>query len=188
MTTSGDIYYADIDVPLQPKWIKSALSGIGDIAGSFGQLYTVTAAGSMPSYGQYDSTATRASMTGGNLTQLSIDDIGGVGGVNGTAYAYSNGRSAVAAAGSQALVWVSLSNRVGYAVGTDGKYYSATPATGGRTAMSFDAPVAMYGVATPIPVTGWSMVTMDAGTVCALQSNDTYGALIRILGTLLRTL
>jgi hypothetical protein len=173
ITSGGELYYADIDVPMQPKWIKSALTGVGDIAGSFGQLYTVTTAGSMPSYGQYDSTATRASMTGGNMTQLSIDDIGGVGGVNGTAYAYSNGQGAVSAAGSQALAWVSLSNKVGYAVGSDGRlYYSATPATGGWTVMTFNAPVAMYGITpTPIPATGWSMISMDAGTVCALHSN-----------------
>ena len=27
LTSSGAVYYADIDVPMSPKWIKSSLSG-----------------------------------------------------------------------------------------------------------------------------------------------------------------
>ena len=158
LTSSGDVYYADIDVPMQPKWIKSSLSNIGDIAGSYGQLYTVTRGGSVPKYGAYDS-STQTSMSGTvTATQIAVDDMNAVAGVNGTVYRYSptlTGGLAVTPGGMNSIA---ISGGFGYWVGSDGKLqYASSPSRNNyiETATGAD----------------WKQVTYDAGTVCAIKNN-----------------
>ena len=45
ISTDNKVYYADVDVPISPKWIQTNLAQIGDIAGSYGKLYTVGTTG-----------------------------------------------------------------------------------------------------------------------------------------------
>jgi len=157
LTSSGAVYYADVDVPIQPKWILSSLTGIQDIAGSYGQLYTVSNGGSVPKYGAYDS-ATQNSMRSGSVTQISVDDANFVAGVNGTSIMYASSLTTALSSTSGTAKWISISGGLGYAVGADGKlYYSATPATGGWTVINTS--------------TNWKQVSMDAGIVCAIKTD-----------------
>jgi hypothetical protein len=41
VTGNGSVYYADVDVPMSPKWIYTGFTDAVDIAGSYGQLYKV---------------------------------------------------------------------------------------------------------------------------------------------------
>lgn len=130
VTSGGAVYYADIDVPMSPKWIANGITGVGDIAGTYGQLYTVLTGGSVPKYGAYDS-GSQTAMAGGTVTQISADDANLVGGVNGTSFMYSTSLTGtLSQKGSQKQI--SLSNMAAYAVGADGYlYYSSTPASSG---------------------------------------------------------
>jgi hypothetical protein len=155
LTTGGDVYYADIDVPMNPKWIKT-LSGIGDIAGSYGQLYTVTTGGSIPKYGPYDST-TQTAMAGGTVTKISVDDTNAVVGLNGQDYRYSSSPTGTLAAVSGQMMSVAVNGGLGYWVGSNGTLqYSSAPATNSWVATN----------TTP----EWKQVSFDSGIVCALKT------------------
>ena len=129
ITSTGAVHYADVDVPMNPKWISTGLTA-GDIAGTYGKLYTVSNGGSVPKYGAYDS-ATQTAMTGGTVTQVATDDANMVGGVNGTSVMYStNLTGTMSQVGTQKQV--AFSNMAAYALGVDGAlYYTSTPTAGG---------------------------------------------------------
>jgi hypothetical protein len=130
VASDGAVYYADVDVPMSPKWVANGITGVGDIAGTYGQLYTILSGGSVPKYGPYDS-GSQTAMAGGLVTQIAADDANLVGGVNGTSFMYSTTLTGtLSQKGTQKQI--SLSNMTAYALGTDGAlYYSSTPNTGG---------------------------------------------------------
>ncbi len=157
LTAGGAVYYADIDVPMQPKWILTNLTGIQDIAGSYGQLYTVSNGGSVPRYGAYDS-ASQNSMRGGSVTQISVDDANFVAGVNGTSVLYSSSLTGEMRSTTATAKSISLSGGIGYAVGADGKlYHSSKPSEGTWTLVE--------------AATNWKQVSLDAGVVCAIKTD-----------------
>jgi hypothetical protein len=172
LTTGGRIYYADMDVPIQPKWIETSLTGISDMAGSYGQLFTVNTGGSVPKYGAYDS-STQTSMNGANpLTQVTVDDINKVAGVNGTTLMYASSfTSNLSNPYSSTAKWVSMSAGIGYLVGSDGKlYYSVSPATG---------PWKLIDIGT-----NWKQVCIDGGVVCAIKNDGTLWYIDKNIGFL----
>lgn len=169
ITGSGAVYYADIDTPMRPKWVLSTLTGVGDIAGSYGVLYTVpsSSGGGVPRYGAYDS-GTQRSMPGGTVTKLTADDNGSVGGLGGTSFLSSSINTTSLASTNRTLSSVSMSGGVGYGVGTDGRlYYSTNPVPslqGGGNASTWT--VTQDG-------TTWTQVSLDGGVVCALKTDGT---------------
>ena len=160
----GKVYYADVDVPIQPKWIEAAsLTGIGDIAGSYGILYSTTTAGSVPRFGAYDST-TWANMPSGSsatVKQLTVDDKGAVGGTNGTnGISVSSGNTAALTATGANSKSMSISQGEAYSVGGDDKlYYSANLVSGSWTLIDAG--------------TTWKQVSLDSGVVCAIKTDGT---------------
>ena len=172
LTSDGKVYYADMDVPIQPKWIETTLTGINDIAGSYGKLFTVKTGASVPKYGPYDS-STQTSMTGSNiLTQITVDDINAVAGVNGTSLMYASSfTSNLSNPSSSTARLVSMSAGIGYSVGSDGKlYYSASPATG--LWKLIDA------------ANNWKQVCIDGGVVCAIKNDGTLWYMDKNIGFL----
>jgi hypothetical protein len=161
LTADGKVYYADVDVPIQPKWIEVAtLTGIGDIAGSYGMLYSTTTAGSVPRFGAYDST-TWANMPSGTVKKLTVDDKGAVAGTNGTnGISVSSGNTAALTATGANAISISISQGEGYCVGPDAKlYYSANPASSSWTLIDGG--------------TTWKQVSLDSGVVCAIKTDGT---------------
>lgn len=124
-TTDGKVYYADVDVPMKPKWIDTGLTGVSDIAGSYGQLYTVS--GSSIKYGPYDS-ATQTTVQGSG-TQISADDANGFAVVNGTSALYSPTNTATTN-NIGAATNISLSNGSAYRVNGEVLSYCASAANG----------------------------------------------------------
>lgn len=163
LTADGKVYYADVDVPIQPKWIEAAtLTGIGDIAGSYGMLYTTTTAGSVPKYGAYDST-TWVNMTGETLKMLTVDDKGAVGGTNGiNRFTRSSVNTAALTATGSSLSSVSISQGEGYGVGPDAKlYYCENPLSSPPSWRLIDDGLM------------WKQVSLDSGVVCAIKTDGT---------------
>ena len=164
LATDGKVYYADVDVPIQPKWIEAAsLTGIGDIAGSYGILYSTTTGGSIPRFGAYDST-TWANMPSGSsatVKQLTVDDKGAVGGTNGTnGISVSSGNTAALTATGANSKSMSISQGEAYSVGADDKlYYSANLVSGSWTLIDAG--------------TTWKQVSLDSGVVCAIKTDGT---------------
>jgi hypothetical protein len=157
--SGGDVYYADIDVPMNPKWIKS-VSGIQDIAGSYGKLYTVTTGGSQVKYGDYDST-TQNSMSGASVSNVSVDDImNKVAGLNQQQYRYSSSLSGPLNNVNAGLAKsISINGGRGYRVASDGiLQYSLNPSTTTWTSVT---------------TSGWESVSLDNGVVCALKTDGT---------------
>jgi hypothetical protein len=159
LTADGKVYYADVDVPIQPKWIEVAsLTGIGDIAGSYGMLYSTTTAGSVPRFGAYDST-TWANMPSGTVKQVTVDDKGAVGGTNVTngIFVSSGNTAALTATGANSKS-MSISQGEAYSVGADDKlYYSANPVSSTWTLIDAG--------------TTWKQVSLDSGVVCAIKTD-----------------
>jgi hypothetical protein len=164
VTAGGEVYYADVDVPIQPKWIRAAtLTGIGDIAGSYGMLYTITTAywgaGTIPKYGAYDST-TWANMPSGTANKITVDDRGTVAGINGTRITVSPRNTTGFTETSSSAISLSISQGEAYCVGTDAKlYYSANPASSSWTLIDAG--------------TTWKQVSLDSGVVCAIKTDGT---------------
>ena len=160
VTAGGEVYYADVDVPIQPKWIRAAtLTGIGDIAGSYGMLYTTTTAGSVPKYGAYDSTKW-ANMPSGTANNITVDDRGTVAGINGTRITVSPRNTTGFTETSSSAISLSISQGEAYCVGTDNKlYYSANPASSSWTLIDAG--------------TTWKQVSLDSGVVCAIKTDGT---------------
>ena len=167
LTSKGEVYYADIDATISPKWIYTRISGsIGDIAGSYGQIYTVIKTGSSVSYGPYDSSTQAAFTDGKSLTTLSIDDDGSIVGCNETSGSnvfYSSAASSrFTNLSSIGAISSSQSGGQMFSIGTDNAlYYSPSNKTSVGTVK--------------ITVTGasaWKDVSFD-GAVCALQTDGT---------------
>ncbi len=160
VTAGGEVYYADVDVPIQPKWARAAtLTGIGDIAGSYGMLYSTTTTGSVPKFGAYDST-TWTNMPSGTANKITVDDRGTVAGISGTRITVSpRNTTGFTQTGSSANS-ISISQGEGYCVGPDAKlYYSANPASSSWTLIDGG--------------TTWKEVSLDSGVVCAIKIDGT---------------
>lgn len=163
ISTGGDVYYADIDVPINPRWVNTGLKAIGNIAGSYGDLYSIPSAGGAANYGPYDSNTSLAKTTMQVLKQISVDDDGTLVGLDssnsmfygskgsGTFTPLSGKAKSVAVSGSQLFV-----------VGEDNglKYYPSSK--------SLANPV----VVIPGGKTSWKQVTFD-GTICAIETDGT---------------
>ena len=167
LTSTGEVYYADIDATISPKWIYTRISGsIGDIAGSYGQIYTVIKTGSSVSYGPYDSSTQAAFTDGKSLTTLSIDDDGSIVGcyeTSGSNVFYSSAASSrFTNLSSIGAISSSQSGGQMFSIGTDNAlYYSPSNKTSVGTVK--------------ITVTGasaWKDVSFD-GAVCALKTDGT---------------
>jgi len=172
LTADGKVYYADVDVPIQPKWIEAAtLTGIGDIAGSYGMLYTTTTAGSIPNYGAYDST-TWANMPSGSsatVKQVTVDDKGAVGGTNGTnGISVSSGNTAALTATGANSKSMSISQGEAYSVGADDKLYYSANLVSGLLSGSVSGSWTLIDAGTT-----WKQVSLDSGVVCAIKTDGT---------------
>ncbi|NBO71792.1 hypothetical protein EBV26_15135 [bacterium] len=159
------VYFADVDVPINPRWIQGG-GGVTFLAGSYGNLYITTSASSPLKKGAYNST-TWAS-TGGSIsmTQMSIDDSNGaisaVGSDGSYYYAASDQDALVKPPGASVaggLKWVSATSRRALGIGkTDGKiYFTANAATGVWTASTTSG--------------GWKLVVFDGHIACALKTD-----------------
>lgn len=161
----GQVYYADVDVPMSPKWIPTGLpTGITDIGGSYGNVYTINGAAAIkPNYGAYDS-STAAAISNGMGTTVATDDANGFILKNGTNWWYSSdnaGSSTKQITPSVAVTSISLSNGTAYAVGSDTKlYYYAGPCS--ASTWTFTATTT---------TTGWKQVSFD-NQVCAIDGNN----------------
>ena len=172
LTADGKVYYADVDVPIQPKWIEAAtLTGIGDIAGSYGILYTTTTGGSIPRFGAYDST-TWANMPSGSsatVKQVTVDDKGAVGGTNGTnGISVSSGNTAALTATGANSKSMSISQGEAYSVGADDKLYYSANLVSGLLSGSVSGSWTLIDAGTT-----WKQVSLDSGVVCAIKTDGT---------------
>lgn len=161
LTATGDVYYADVDVPMAPKWVKNTgISGVGDIAGSYGTLYTTgttTAAGPIK-YGAYDS-GTQTTITG-TATQIAADDATGFAVLSGTSMSYSPTNTGPINTTTTVVKNMSISNGGLYTVDTNNwLVYSPTTATTTWTTIS----------KTSTSTTAWKQVSFD-NQVCAVDN------------------
>jgi len=157
LTSSGTVYYADIDVPMSPKWIKSTISGIGDIAGSYGILYTVNTGGSGVGYGPYDSSRPNRYLAPQTFKEISVDDDGTVVGSNNSVHTISS------PAASGRLINNTLSPRGSV---SGGKYFHI----GNDNNLYYHDTLTTSGVkANPRDVTSITQVSYD-GAVCILDN------------------
>lgn len=167
LTSDGDVYYADIDVPMNPKWIKS-LSGVQDIAGSYGKLYTVTTGGSIPKYGPYDSTTQTdmtTSYTGNNpITRLTVDDTDKVAGLSAANYyLYSSSLTGPLTNPTGQMKSISMNGNEAYWIGLNGTLqYSSLPQNG--TGADSNVVTIDTGI-------DWKQVSFDAGILCAIKND-----------------
>lgn len=167
MTSSGGVFYADVDVPMNPKWINTALSGVGDIAGAYGQLYTVPSGGGTVSYASYTSSTQTAFTSTQRLTTISVDDDGGLVGCNGLTGTNVHSISSPTAASTNLAGTGSISGSVSggrwYEIGVDKNiYYHASRAVGPGV------PANPSGTAAG----SWAQVSFD-NVVCAIQTDGT---------------
>ena len=121
ITSTGGVYYADIDVPMSPKWINTGLTGVGDIAGSYGRLYTIPTGGGSVKYGPYATSTGLITVPGVALKGVSVDDSGAMAGytavASGVSYAYAASSTASLTGNSDGKVKsVALSGGASYAV------------------------------------------------------------------------
>jgi len=160
-STGGTIYYADVDVPINPKWIQGGGTA-NFIAGSYGMLYSVATGGSVPKMGAYDSSSPTAISGTVSLIQVSVDDsTGGIGGVTSTGtYQYAASSTTALATVPGTVKWVSLSNRAAYCVGQDTMLGYASNASSGNWIRVNSTP-------------GWKQVSFDGGVVCAIAGDGT---------------
>jgi len=152
MTSIGDVYYADIDVPMSPKWIYSANGKTAtDIAGSYGKLHILNSSG-VYVY-PYDA-STPTSINTPSLERMAIDDAGILGGITSSGEVVYGGSTN----STTLMSSVSFSGGAAYAVGKDSNlYYSGTPGRG------------IWTNTTPSGTAGtWLQVSFD-GAVCAIQ-------------------
>ena len=162
LTSTGAVYYADIDVPMSPKWINTGITGVGDIAGSYGQLFTIGTGGGVQ-YGPYDSTG--QNMSGSNIRTMSIDDNGSILMTNSTGvltYVASATANTPQTIPNLNASKVSANGGAMFVIDSTAKlwYYPFSSTTSG-------------GVLVNVPgVTQWLQVSYD-GAVCALQTDGT---------------
>lgn len=162
LTSNGAVYYADIDVPMSPKWINTGRSAVGDIAGSYGQLFTIGTGGGVQ-YGPYDSTG--QNMSGSNIRTMSIDDNGSILMTNSTGvltYVASATANTTTIIQNVRTNKVSANGSAMFVIDSTAKlwYYPSSSTT------STGVPVNVPGV------TQWLQVSYD-GAVCALQTDGT---------------
>jgi hypothetical protein len=174
LKSDGTVHYADVDVPMNPKWIASGLTGIGDIAGSYGQLYTVGDGQSRDKtlgYGSYDS-ATRTSATDTtSFNYISVDDDGTIIAI--TEAGQENAKYAKKPTemfqnvGATIYASPGINGGQMFSVGTDRNlyYHSRIPST----ATKFNVPTIGDGA--------WKYVTFDGSVVCGvLEQGDLWCA------------
>ena len=152
ITSGGLTYYADIDVPMSPKWIYGLGKNLAkDIAGSYGKLYILD---SPTLYVHPYDGPTTTSTTSGGITNVAVDDAGIVGGLTSSGQVVHGGTTN----STTLMSSVSFSGGAAYAVGKDSNlYYSGTPKSGAWTNT------------TPSGTAGtWQQVSFD-GAVCAIQ-------------------
>ena len=161
LTADGVVYYADIDVPMSPKWLISQVSGtVSDIAGSTGNLYTIRAGGTVE-YGAYDAAQTVLSGYSA-VGSLSIDDDGSILSAT-TTYALKTAKNVTTAPSTINIISankVSANGGAMFVISSSGalSYYPSTSAY--STLVTYTVP----------GVTSWSEVSFDGGVVCALDS------------------
>ena len=151
-TSTGGLYYADVDVPFTPKWQASSLTATGSIGVAYGQLYTLTGDSSVSKVSSYDA-AVSAATSAPALKQISVDDDATVGGIDATGNVYYG-----SAKNTKSLMkWVSFSGGNAYGVGTDGSlYFNANPASGTWTKTNTG--------------TTWKQVVLSGALVCAINT------------------
>ena len=157
LTSGGVVYYADIDVPMSPKWVKSSLAGIGDIAGSYGILYTVSSGGGIVSYGPYDSSTQSRYTATQTFKEISVDDDGTLVGSNNSVYTITSPTATANVIPSTTSPRGGVSGGKYFHIGTDNVLYYHSSITG-------------LGIrANPRDVNVITQVSYD-GAVCALDN------------------
>ena len=159
------VYFADVDVPIHPRWIQGG-TGVTFLAGSYGNLYVTTSASSPLKKGAYNSATWASTATSTSITQMSIDDSNGaisaVGSDGSYYYAASDQVALVKPAGTSVaggLKWVSANNSSALGIGkTDGKIYFTANASMGIWTASTSS-------------TGWKLVVFDGHIGCALKTD-----------------
>jgi hypothetical protein len=166
ISTDNKVYYADVDVPISPKWIKMELGQTGDIAGSYGKLYVVGDGGGVVRYSSYDSSSQTEFTSKQNIKQISVDDDGTILGSDTSIYTFPSPTGSVASVANRAVSTVSIRGGAYFAVGTDKKlyYYSSLTSSGIER-----NPPGTSGTGTSGTITD---VSYD-GAVCALQQDGT---------------
>jgi hypothetical protein len=168
------VYFADVDVPINPRWIQGG-TGVTFLAGSYGNLYVTTSASSPLKKGAYNSTTWASTAATASMEQMSIDDSNGaISAVSsdGTYYYAASDQVALVSSGGASvaggLKWVSASNRRALGIGkTDGKiYFTGNAATGAWTASTNSG--------------GWKLVVFDGHIGCALKTDGTLHAVDQI--------
>ena len=151
-TSTGAIYYADVDVPFTPKWHLSALTATGSIGVAYGQLYTITGESSIPKISSYDA-ATSAAASAPALKQVYIDDDGTIGGIDAAGNVYYGSSKNT----NTLMKSVAFSGTNAYGVGTDGSlYFTGNPASGTWTKTNTG--------------TTWKQVVLSGPLVCAINT------------------
>jgi hypothetical protein len=161
---SGAVYYADVDVPISPKWIKMNPAQIGDIAGSYGKLYTVGTSGGVVRYGSYDSSSQTEFTSKQSVKEISVDDDGRILGSDTSIYTFPSpgGSMTPLTANTATVSTVSISGGTSFAVGTDNNLYYYSSLTSVSTLTERNPPGTNGKI---------TQVSYD-GAVCALQGPD----------------
>ena len=163
ISSTGVVYYADVDVPINPRWVNTGLTAIGDVAGSYGQLYSIPSAGGAANYGPYDSSTPSAKTTMQVLKHITVDDDGTLVGLDGSNSMFygSSGSGTFTPLGGKATS-VAVSGSQLFAVGEDNslKYYPSSKSLANAVTV------------TPGGKTSWKQVTFD-GTICAIETDGT---------------
>lgn len=151
-TSTGALYYADVDVPFTPKWQASSLTATGSIGVAYGQLYTVTGDSSVPKVSSYDAAASAATSSPA-LKQIYVDDGGTIGGIDAAGNVYYGSAKNT----NTMMKWVTFSGSNAYGVGTDGSlYFNANPGSGTWTKTNAG--------------TTWKQVVLSGALVCAINN------------------
>lgn len=168
ISTDNKVYYADVDVPISPKWIKMELGQTGDIAGSYGKLYVVGDGGGVVRYSSYDSSSQTEFTSKQNIKQISVDDDGTILGSDTSIYTFPSPTGSVASVANRAVSTVSIRGGAYFAVGTDKKlyYYSSLTSPGIER-----NPPGTSGTITDVSYDGAVCALQDDGTLWCADSN-----------------
>jgi hypothetical protein len=159
LTSTGTVYYADIDVPMSPKWINTGLTGIGDIAGSYGQLYTVPTGGGQVKYGAYGAAQT-AFTSSQSFREISVDDNGMLIGCNSAVHTIVSPTASANLMAGTGAIRGSVNGGTFFEIGNDNNLYYHNDITRAGTG------------ANPTGGGPVSQVSFD-GAVCVLKTDGT---------------
>jgi len=168
----GDVFYADMDVPINPRWIRinrinvsgsPSEGNIFNIEGSYGQIYAIPFTGGYNvGYGPYESMDADGKFTETQLKDIRVDDDGTSIGIDkNNRMVYGSDMKTFTTLTDTAKS-IAVSGGQAFAIGMDDalRYYPSSKSSANAV------------IVRPGGKTAWKQVAYD-GTVCALQTDGT---------------